>query len=154
MSETTPVPPPPAPPTRGPSGPRASFGRRLVAALVDGILLGIVSGIALAALSPAAAQGVNLLIGLAYFGYFEGSGSGQTVGKRALGIRVIDFNTGGPIGFGRGLLRYLGKLVSGFVLLLGYLWMLWDKEKQTWHDKIATTVVVPVEYYPVTSWPG
>ena len=33
---------------------------------------------------------------------------------------------------------------------LGYLWMLWDREKQCWQDKIATTVVVPVQYYPVT----
>ena len=37
--------PPAAPPTQGPSGPRASFGRRLVAALIDGILLGIIGGI-------------------------------------------------------------------------------------------------------------
>ena len=37
---------------------------------------------------------------------------------------------------------------------LGYFWMLWDGEKQTWHDKLATTVVVPVAYYPVDKWPG
>ena len=34
------------------------------------------------------------------------------------------------------------KLVSGAVLGLGYLWMLWDAEKQTWHDKVAKTYVV------------
>jgi uncharacterized RDD family membrane protein YckC len=44
--------------------------------------------------------------------------------------------------------------LSGIVCLLGYLWMLWDKEKQTWHDKLATTVVVPTSAYPVESWPG
>jgi hypothetical protein len=32
--------------------------------------------------------------------------------------------------------------------------MLWDDEKQTWHDKIASTVVVPTDQYPVESWPG
>jgi uncharacterized RDD family membrane protein YckC len=73
----------------------------------------------------------------------------QTLGKRALGIRVIDFQTGGPIGFGRGVVRYIGKFVSGIPLALGFLWMLWDREKQTWHDKIATTVVVPTSAYPV-----
>ncbi len=39
--------------------------------------------------------------------------------------------------------------MSAIVLLLGYLWMLWDKENQTWHDKMATSVVVPVSAYPV-----
>jgi uncharacterized RDD family membrane protein YckC len=33
--------------------------------------------------------------------------------------------------------------------LLGYLWMLWDKERQTWHDKFANSVVVPVSAYPI-----
>jgi uncharacterized RDD family membrane protein YckC len=56
---------------------------------------------------------------------------------------------GGPIGYGRGLLRYVGKITSSIPCLLGFLWMLWDREKQTWHDKIATTVVVPVDAYPV-----
>jgi uncharacterized RDD family membrane protein YckC len=32
--------------------------------------------------------------------------------------------------------------------------MIWDKERQTWHDKLATTVVVPTSAYPVSSWPG
>ena len=66
------------------------------------------------------------------------------------GIRVVDFNTGGPIGYSHGFLRTLGKILSGIPCDLGYLWMLWDREKQCWQDKIATTVVVPVQYYPVT----
>jgi len=39
--------------------------------------------------------------------------------------------------------------VSWVVFLLGYLWMLWDSEKQCWHDKFAGDVVVPVSAYPV-----
>ena len=46
------------------------------------------------------------------------------------------------------------RIVSGFVCLLGYLWMLWDRERQTWHDKVANTVVVPTSAYPVAAWPG
>ena len=140
-------------PAGGASGPRASFGRRLVAVIVDSILLGIVFGIVYAVLDPVTTNVISLIGGLVYYSYLEGSASGQTLGKRALSIRVIDFRGGGPIGFGRGVIRYIGKLVSSIPILLGFLWMLWDREKQTWHDKIATTVVVPESAYPVERWP-
>jgi uncharacterized RDD family membrane protein YckC len=91
---------------------------------------------------------------IVYYAYFEGSPSGQTIGKKALKIRVIDFNTGGPLGFGRGLIRGVARIPSQFLCYLGYLWMLWDQEKQTWHDKLSTTVVVPESAYPVEKWPG
>jgi uncharacterized RDD family membrane protein YckC len=136
----------------GPSGPRANFGRRLVAYLIDSILIGIVYGIIYAISKPLGSV-AGILVGLAYFTYFEGSESGQTVGKKALGIRVIDFSAGGSIGHGRAFIRYLGRILSTIPCLLGYLWMLWDKEKQTWHDKLATSVVVPESAYPVTKWP-
>jgi uncharacterized RDD family membrane protein YckC len=136
------------------SGPRASFGVRFVAALIDGVLLFVVGLIIRLLFGAAVGTGLQILLGLAYTVYLEGSPSGQTVGKKAMNIRVIDFNGGGPIGYGRAAIRYVGKLLSGFVCLLGYLWMLWDKEKQTWHDKIATTVVVPTADYPVAAWPG
>ena len=136
------------------SGPRASFGIRFVALLIDVVLLGIVGSIIGLIVGNALGSVVNILLGLAYYAYLEGSPSGQTIGKRAMSIRVIDFTTGGPIGTTRGLIRYLGRILSGIVCLLGYFWMLWDKDKQTWHDKIATTVVVPTSAYPVAAWPG
>jgi uncharacterized RDD family membrane protein YckC len=142
-----------APTGTGPSGPRANFGRRLVALLIDAILVGIVYGI-LYAINKALAIVVLIVLELAYWSYFEGSPSGRTIGKKAMGIRVIDFNTGGPLGFGRGFVRQLARIPSGIVCYLGYLWMLWDKEKQTWHDKLASTVVVPESAYPVEKWPG
>jgi uncharacterized RDD family membrane protein YckC len=141
-------------PRTGASGPRAGFGRRLVAALVDGIVYAVVYFILFAFLSEGAAYGLALLFSLVYLTYLEGSPSGQTVGKKLLGIRVIDFATGGPIGYGRAFLRWLGRILSSIPLYLGYLWMLWDKEKQTWHDKIANCVVVPTDAYPVERWPG
>jgi uncharacterized RDD family membrane protein YckC len=136
------------------SGPRASFGIRFVAALIDGVLLGVVGALLSAILGSALGSALNLALGLGYYGYLEGSPSGQTVGKKLMNIRVIDFNGGGPIGTARGLIRYVGRLLSAIVCLLGYFWMLWDSEKQTWHDKIATTVVVPTSAYPVAAWPG
>lgn len=145
--------PPPSQPAwqaQGPSGPRASFGRRLVALIVDIIALGVVYGILYAIADTTVAYGVTILVALAYYAVLEGGPRGQTLGKMALDIRVVDFSSGGPIGYGRGALRYIGRIISGIPCYLGYLWMLWDKEKQTWHDKIATTVVVPVEFYPIS----
>ncbi len=135
----------------GPSGPRAGFWRRFAAVLIDSIILAIVQGILTAALSDSVAVAyiLSTLIGWGYYTYFEGGPRGQTVGKMALSIRVIDLATGSPIGYGRGFIRQLVKIVSGAVILLGYLWMLWDREKQTWHDKAAGSVVVPVSAYPV-----
>jgi uncharacterized RDD family membrane protein YckC len=147
------APPSPAQPAwtpSGPSGPRASFGRRFVAFLIDYAILIVIYFIVFAITNQGVSTLVSIAFGLGYFAFLEGGPRGQTLGKMALGIRVIDFNSGGPIGYGRGALRWVGRILSQLVCFLGYLWMLWDKEKQTWHDKIATTVVVPVESYPVT----
>ena len=136
----------------GPSGPRAGFWRRFAAYFIDGIILGIVQGILTAIFSdsPGIAYLLSLAINWGYFTYFEGGPRGQTVGKMALSIRVLDLKTGGPIGYGRAFVRQLVRIVSGLVFALGYLWMLWDREKQTWHDKAAGSVVVPVDAYPIT----
>ncbi len=142
---------PQAPPgsySSGPSGPRSGFWQRVGAALLDGLVLLIPSIILLLIFKNGAAyQLLSTVISLAYFTYFEGGPTGQTVGKRALGIRVYDFRQGGSIGYGRGFLRQIGKYLSAIPLGLGYLWMLWDKEKQCWQDKIAGSVVVPADAY-------
>lgn len=69
--------------------------------------------------------------------------TGQTWGRKMLGIRVVDIKTGQPIGMGRALGRTLfEQTISGWLCYLGFLWMLWDKEQQTWHDKIINSIVV------------
>jgi uncharacterized RDD family membrane protein YckC len=57
---------------------------------------------------------------------------------------VIDFRAGSvqPIGYPRAFLRWLVSILSAIVAFLGYLWMIWDPQKQTWHDKAAGSVVV------------
>ena len=147
-------PPPPQstagpPATGGASGPRAGFWRRFAGLIIDGIILGIVDGILRAILGYGAGVSLGFVIAAVYFTVLIGSARGQTVGQMALGIRVIDFNTGGPIGYGRATLRMIGRYLSGLICYLGYFWMLWDKEKQCWHDKMANDVVVPAAYYPV-----
>ena len=138
------------------SGPRAGFWQRFAAVFIDGIVVGILPIIVIvigAAGKHAGVVALGYILyfvgGIAYEIYFVGGPTGATLGKRALGIRVIDFNTGGPIGYGRAFLRMIGRVVSGAICYLGYLWMLWDKEKQCWHDKMANDVVVPAQYYPV-----
>jgi uncharacterized RDD family membrane protein YckC len=121
---------------------RAGFWRRFAASLIDGILLGIVSGILQVIIGRGGGYGLGTLITIAYFVYFHGT-TGQTPGDAALSIRVVGKDDGVPIGYGRAFVRWLVSLVSGVVILLGYLWMLWDGEKQTWHDKAANSVVVP-----------
>jgi uncharacterized RDD family membrane protein YckC len=125
-----------------------------VAALIDGVLLSAAGAVLGLFLRPGGGSGIGLLLGLAYYIYLEGSPSGQTIGKRVMGIRVVSFETGGPIGYGQAAIRYFGRFVSTIACLLGYFWMLWDKEKQTWHDKFANCVVVPTSAYPVAAWPG
>lgn len=133
------------------SGPRASFFRRLGAAFLDGILVGIVTSVAQAVVGRGYGSAVAIAIGVAYYATLEGGATGQTLGKKMLGIRVIDLRGGGPIGFSRGVIRYFGRILSAIPLLLGYFWMLWDSEKQTWHDKLAGSVVVPVDAFPIGS---
>ncbi len=83
------------------------------------------------------------LINMIYFTYFHGYG-GQTPGKMMLRIRVVKVG-GGKMTPGTAFLRWVGyliSLISGVVLYLGFLWVLIDKRKQSWHDKIAGTFVV------------
>ena len=139
---------------------RAGFWQRFGAAFIDGILVGIVASILGAILGAEVGQpsptasGLQLILGIAYYVYFHGSPSGQTIGKKLLSIRVVSSQNGGPIGYGPAALRYVGSILSAIPCLLGYFWMLWDDNKQTWHDKIASTVVVPESAAPVTNWPG
>ncbi|WP_037498653.1 RDD family protein [Solirubrobacter soli] len=143
---------PQAPPgsySSGPSGPRAGFWQRFGAAFLDGLIL-LVPTVILRVIfkdSVGLYYLFQTIISLGYYTYFEGGPTGQTIGKRALGIRVYDFREGGAIGYGRGFLRQIGKYIAAIPLFLGYFWMLWDKEKQCWQDKIAGTVVVPADAY-------
>lgn len=66
---------------------------------------------------------------------------GWTVGKRAVGIEVRS-GDGERLSFPRAALRYVGRFVSAIPLGLGFLWVLWDPRKQTWHDKFANSFVV------------
>jgi uncharacterized RDD family membrane protein YckC len=100
--------------------------------------------------SPKAGGGGNaglyylmVLGGLAVWGYNRWylGGQGQSLGKRALSLTLVGESTGQPIGTLKAFLRDLAHIIDGIICLIGYLFPLWDKKRQTLADKIMTTVV-------------
>ena len=83
---------------------------------------------------------LGILISVGYYTYFW-TKSGQTIGKTVAGIKVISAD-GSPLTWGQSFMRYIGYIVSGFLFSLGFLWVIMDKRRQGWHDKIAKTYVV------------
>lgn len=65
-----------------------------------------------------------------------------TPGKAALRMRIVDAKTGGEPSLMQFVIRYLGYFLSTLPLFLGFLWVLFDRRKQGWHDKLADTVVI------------
>lgn len=135
----------------------AHWWKRVAAALVDGFLFAIASiplfGTVLALGSrpddSPRWQILATLPGLAVVAAFwvwnvlvRQGWTGRTLGKSALGIRLVSERTAAPLGIVRTLLRQLLHVLDGLVLDLGYLWPLWDGKRQTFADKIMRTVVV------------
>ncbi|MER3483164.1 MAG: RDD family protein [Meiothermus sp.] len=131
----------------------ASVSRRFVANLIDWTFKGLIGAGIVASVerlfpssTSAGWDGILSFIffALAFFAYdiVPLSNRGATVGKRMMGIQVVG-QDGRYISLRRSFLReVIGKWVSGLVFSLGYLWAVWDKDKQAWHDKIASTYVV------------
>jgi uncharacterized RDD family membrane protein YckC len=84
---------------------------------------------------------IALVVELAYF-VIMWSQFGGTLGQRMLGLHVVDAATGRNIGIGRAIGRFVGYVISGFALDIGFIWVAFDARKQGWHDKIASTFVV------------
>lgn len=128
-----------------PFGTLAGWWYRVGATIIDGIILAIPNFIFRAALSYAAAETLAVIVGLVYYVALLG-GRGQTVGNMAVGTRVIEARTGGPISYGRALGRWASELVLAILFfipfILSCLWPLWDRQKQTLHDKMAGTLVI------------
>ncbi len=168
---SAPTPPPaawlPPVPASGPgSRPLAEWWRRLAALLLDGLIVGVVAGALIAAIT-AAAGGVGFLggeetgfaglvvglvfstlvvtiVALLYAPALMARTNGRTLGKQALGIRVVRVD-GQPTTFGWSVLRevvlkqlvfvgVLGGATFGLAWLLDGLWALWDGERRALHD--------------------
>ncbi len=126
----------------------AGFWIRLLAYLIDIVILAVISGVLFGNSCPdtgsfcASYDGWQMIIPLGYmFGFWVWKSA--TPGKLALKLRIID-EKGNPLTSKTAAMRLLGYFVSGLTLGIGFLWIAWDKEKQGLHDKVAKTHVVKI----------
>jgi uncharacterized RDD family membrane protein YckC len=127
----------------------AGFWRRVAAAILDGLLLGVVTvpltlGLGGEDASRAAASSastISTVISWLYYSLMESSAKQATVGKMALGIVVTDMD-GRRIGFGKATARYFAKILSALILGIGFLMVAFTERKQGLHDLLAGTLVV------------
>lgn len=145
---------------------KASFVERLLAWLVDTVVLAVLAGVLMLVFSLLIGLGSGsesnviafltatlLVVGLVvlaflqflYFGYFWSKG-GSSPGMKLFRIKVIRRKTGAPVSFARaGLRGSLGYWISTVVFYLGYIWAAFDADDEAWHDKIFDTWVVSQE---------
>jgi uncharacterized RDD family membrane protein YckC len=152
--------------------PLADWWQRLLAIIIDGIILGVPKSIIVLATINTTGSGGGfystrlgiglVLIGLlftvidiGYFAILNGSEKGQTIGQMALGITVRDEANGGRIGAQRAGIRILVLepglifswipvlgLIAALYTLVAALSPLWDSRRQGFHDKVAKTDVI------------
>jgi uncharacterized RDD family membrane protein YckC len=130
----------------------ASRGMRIVGGLIDVVILVVIYGVTAIVFISSGLQAPILLAGVlsvvidvAYFAYFWSSG-GASIGMMPFGFKVRDVATGQYPTMGKAALRgFIWTLEVGFTIgiigAIGWLWQLWDPQKQAIHDKIAGTIV-------------
>ena len=120
--------------------PRVGFWLRLGASVLDAILVGIVCGMV---------SSFWHRFGSAYLLWFVAycvvmwTTKGTTIGGIICGLKVVRLDDR-PLDWGAAIVRALGGFLSFVVAGLGFIWVAFDDEKQSWHDKIAGTTVVKV----------
>ena len=164
MSDVPPSYPPPPPPPGGgyppppPGGagyggpPLAELGPRVVAFLIDRVAIPIglyvatfILAIVLGAVSDALGALVFLLgwlaqlgYGFGYLPYMEGT-TGQSIGKKMQGTRLVSLETGQPVGFGMAFAR---AFINGLPCNLGWVLGFFDNMRQTLGDKVSKSVTI------------
>ncbi len=124
------------------------------ATLLDSLIIAVPIVVVAVTVDPTLALLGGVLASLTYYPLLmmrEGGANGQTIGKQAAGIRVVQVS-GEPFTYGPAALRefaikyLLFGVVGGFFLaiptLLDYLWPLWDDKNRALHDMLASTRVV------------
>jgi len=133
----------------------AGFWKRVAAFLIDSVVLKIVSfplvAIFCRAMDLCGLKDLEILeltvvwfgiaLGLLYYAAMESSAMQATLGKRAVGIKVTDLD-GNRIGFGRAIGRFVGKILSAILFLIGYIMVAFTEKKQSLHDIMAGCLVV------------
>ena len=119
------------------SFPRATFLHRLGALLLDFLLVTVIT-LPFSHVHPGRSFVLLLIYRVALWSW-----KGTTVGGIICRLRVVRMD-GNPLAFTDALVRGLASILSAAAAGLGWLWILWDPQRQAWHDKIAGTVVVRV----------
>ncbi|MFJ8312615.1 MULTISPECIES: RDD family protein [unclassified Streptomyces] len=131
--------------------PFAGWIQRVGATIIDGLIVGVpyalmsIIGAAVGKGGVAvvfALLGFLLLIGVMLWLLYQEGTTGQTPGKKAVGIKVLRESDGQTIGFGMAFVRRLAHFLDSLACYIGWLWPLWDSKKQTFADKVCSTVVV------------
>ena len=122
---------------------KASIGKRFIAVFIGGIPASALNYIG----SSTDSSALSLLVFLGALGYLVLQlfyySKGKSIGKKLMGLQVVNSATQKPIGFWRMLLREtIGKFISSFILMLGYIWAIFDDNNQAWHDKLVDSIVV------------
>ena len=131
----------------------AGFWIRFGAAIIDTIIILIVTGIPLTLIyGEQYWEGEQLISGVwdVLLGYVFPLVATiwfwrrflATPGKMATKLQVVDAKTGNRMSTGQSIGRYFAYFVAAIPLCLGFIWIGIDKKKQGWHDKLAGTVVV------------
>ena len=136
------VPPAAATPEVVATYPHAGFWVRMVALLIDIVLIGFLLSFGKGFGPWHGEHHLHLLV-LATYGAVMWKLRGSTIGGLALDLRVVRLD-GRPIEWETAIVRALGCFLSLFVFGLGFIWIAIDSQRQAWHDKIAGTVVVRV----------
>ncbi|MBP8203880.1 MAG: RDD family protein [Pseudomonas sp.] len=111
------------------------------------ILMGFYGEVQLKQMSDAGALDgdpvLSTVLFLSLFGFFAKfwSHSGQTLGMQVWSLRIQN-SDGTAISLWQALLRFLVAIGSWLLLGLGFFWVLWDKEKRSWHDMYSDSQVV------------
>jgi uncharacterized RDD family membrane protein YckC len=136
-----------SPPAGNFGGTLVDWPRRFVSGLVDFIVVPLPGSIIQSIgrnghNSALISLGSLIALGLAIWNAAQQGRTGQSLGKRLMGTYVVREADGQFIGAGMGVLRWLVHILDAIPCLLGFLWPLWDAKKQTFADKIISTVVV------------
>jgi uncharacterized RDD family membrane protein YckC len=123
--------------------PRVGFWLRLVASFLDMVLLGIVTGMSSAIFHGWLSPGGSLPFWFAVYCVIMWATKGTTIGGIICGLKVVRLDDR-PIDWGVAIVRALGGFLSLAVAGLGFVWVAFDDDRQSWHDKIAGTTIVRV----------
>ncbi|MFK0281480.1 RDD family protein [Streptomyces sp. NPDC090499] len=128
----------------GATPPYANWGQRFGGTIVDGLVF-LVPYILVLFSSKAAVLGIIgglAILGIAIWQLIMEGRTGQTIGKKALGIRLVKEATGQPVGVGMAFVRRIAHILDSLACYLGWLWPAWDSKRQTFADKVCGTIVI------------